>query len=330
MKPVWKEFLIALFMGLFLPWIVLWIAVGIRNAGVEPRETETQTPLTEDVEASRPVSRLQMYLRGADGDVTVMDMDDYLLGVVLAEMPADFEPEAQKAQAVVARTFTQKAVETGGKHADGSVCTNPACCQAYISPEAFLEKGGDKLAVERVRSAVNATSGYVLTYGGELIEATYFSCSGGSTEDAVAVWGTDFPYLRAVESPGEESAVHYTDTVIFSGSEFADDLGVTLSGSPDSWIGPATYTAGGGVNTIVIGGKEFKGTQLRSVLGLRSTAFTISVEEGTVTIVTKGFGHRVGMSQYGADAMAVAGSSYPEILAYYYQGTTLQLTNSVA
>lgn len=330
MKPVWKEFLIALFMGLFLPWIVLWIVVGIQNAGTEPAETQTQPPQSEVTEASQSASQLQMYLRGTDGTVTAMEMDEYLVGVVLAEMPADFEQEAQKAQAVVARTFTQKAVVTGGKHGDSSVCTDPACCQAYISEDAYLEKGGDGSAVERVRSAVMATSGYVLTYEGELIEATYFSCSGGSTEDAVAVWGTEFPYLRAVESPGEENAAHYTDTVTFTKSEFAGALGVTLSGSPGSWVGPVTYTAGGGVNTMVIGGKEFKGTQLRSLLGLRSTAFTISAEESAVTIVTKGFGHRVGMSQYGADAMAASGSAYQEILAYYYQGTTLQLTNSGA
>lgn len=148
-----------------------------------------------------------------------------------------------------------------------------------------------------------ATSGWVLTYEGELIEATYFSCSGGSTEDAAAVWGTEFPYLQAVASPGEEKAAHYTDTVRLSAEAFQDALGVTLSGSPGSWFRDVTYTDGGGIDTIVIGGTSYKGTSLRSALGLRSTAFSISTTEDTVTITTRGYGHRVGMSQYGADAM---------------------------
>lgn len=327
MKPIWKEILMALFMGLVLPGIV--VSLAVRTAEPPSRETEPQPPTTQATEAVQTV-QLNMYLRRSDGTVETMDMDEYLVGVVLAEMPADFEAEAQKAQSVVARTFTRKAVVTGGKHGDGSVCTEPSCCQAYISEADYLDQGGDPAAVERVRSAVAATSGYVLTYEGELIEATYFSCSGGSTEDAVAVWGTDFPYLRATESPGEENAAHFTDTVTFTKSQFADALGITLPGSPESWLGAVTYTAGGGVNTILIGGTEFQGTFLRSLLGLRSTAFSISATETDITITTKGFGHRVGLSQYGADAMAASGSTYQEILAYYYKGTSLELTKTGA
>ena len=140
----------------------------------------------------------------------------------------------------------------------------------------------------------------------------------------MAVWGTDFPYLRATDSPGEESAAHYMDTVTFSKEEFADALGLDLTGSPASWLGLATYTAGGGVNTMFIGGQEFKGTELRSRLGLRSTAFTMRAEGDTVTVTTRGFGHRVGMSQYG-DAMALLGSDFEQILSHYYQGTVLKL-----
>jgi stage II sporulation protein D len=164
----------------------------------------------------------------------------------------------------------------------------------------------------------------VLTYEGSLIEATYFSCSGGSTEDAAAVWGTDFSYLRAVDSPGEEHAAHYTDTVSFTVDELEQRLGVALAGE---WIGRVSYTAGGGVDTILIGGKCFTGKEIRTILGLRSTVFEMEVSGETVAITTRGFGHRVGMSQYGADAMAVSGSSYEEILAHYYPGTTIELTN---
>lgn len=319
MKPIWKEIVMAIIMGMILPGIVLNYAVEERQT--EPEETVAQLEATERV----PKARMSMYLRMSDGTLQKLDMDEYLVGVVLAEMPADFEAEAQKAQAVVARTYTLKAVTTGGKHGDGSVCTNASCCQAYISESEYLSIGGTEEAIEKVREAVLATSGYVLTYESELIEATYFSCSGGSTEDAVAVWGTDFPYLRATESPGEEHAAHYTDTVRFTAQEFADALGLSVTGSPETWLGMATYTAGGGVNTMLIGEKEFKGTELRTLLGLRSTAFSITADESGITIVTRGFGHRVGMSQYGADAMAASGSRYAEILSHYYQGTILTL-----
>ena len=177
--------------------------------------------------------------------------------------------------------------------------------------------------LDKVKAAVSATTGQVVTYKNQLIEATYFSCSGGRTEDAVAVWGTDVPYLQAVDSPGEEKATHYADTVHFTGTEFARLLGLQLKGNPTTWLGAVTYTDGGGVATMTIGGTVFKGTELRQKLGLSSTAFSLEVVADVVKIVTKGFGHRVGMSQYGAEAMAVGGSSYQEILAYDYPGTRL-------
>ena len=228
------------------------------------------------------------------------------------------------AQAVAARTFACRQ-QLRGKHPDADVCTESACCQACLSEEQLRARLGDKFeaAWDKASAAVQATEGEVLTYDGALIEATYFSCSGGSTEDAAAVWGTEFPYLQAVASPGEEKAAHYTDTVRFSVEAFQNALGVTLSGSPGSWFRDVTYTDGGGVDTIVIGGTTYRGTELRSLLGLRSTAFSVSTTEDTVTVTTRGYGHRVGMSQYGADAMAVTGSTCPEILAHYYPGTTL-------
>lgn len=325
MKSIWREIVMAVIMGMILPGIVL-------NWAVEEQEEDLPMPdemqvLPSAPEESIPKVQLNMRLRHSDGTVESMDMDTYLVGVVLAEMPSTFEPEAKKAQAVVARTYTRKASVTGGKHGDGSVCANSACCQAYISETDYLARGGAQSAVDAAKAAVEATSGYVLTYEGDLIEAPYFSCSGGSTEDAVAVWGTDFPYLRATQSPGEEYATHYTDTVIFSRAEIAEKLGITLSDDPGSWIGMVTYTAGGGINTMDIGGKTFSGTRLRSLLNLRSTAFSVVTDSRGITITTRGFGHRVGMSQYGADAMAASGSTYQEILGYYYQGTTLELTN---
>lgn len=324
MRSIWKDIGISLFMGMILPGILL-------NIGVMLTENRGTTVITETIAEERYEKRisLPMRLRQGDGTVEQMDMDTYLVRVVLAEMPASFEPEALKAQAVVARTFTRKAYLTGGKHGDGSVCTQSSCCQAYITEEDYQSRGGTAEGIEKIRTAVEDTSGYVLTYGGELIEATYFSCSGGSTEDAAAVWGTEYPYLQAVDSPGEENASVYMDSVSFSPEAFCAALGEALTGDPETWFGTVFYTEGGGVAAMNIGGQSYTGVQLRSLLGLRSTAFSVETEGQTITITTKGYGHRVGMSQYGADAMAVAGSGYEEILAHYYQGTELvKLTNS--
>lgn len=313
MHRTFQEIMLAAFLGLVVPGIILGAAVNLQEE--EPTQP-TQTPAIQ--EEVQPKSALSVNVTMSDGTVQTMDLDTYLVGVVLAEMPASFELEALKAQAVVARTYTLKCVGAG-KH-DGGVCTDYTCCQAYVAEENY---GGNEESLEKVRSAVLATSGQVLTYQGNLIEATYFSCSGGMTEDAVAVWGTDYPYLRSVESPGEENAAYYTDTVTFTAEEFQTALGQELSGSPSGWFGFTTYTAGGGVNTMRIGGVDYKGTELRTLLGLRSTVFSISVDGQNIAITTKGFGHRVGMSQYGADAMAVAGSNYEQILTYYYSGTAL-------
>ena len=317
MKQIVREAAAALLMGLIVPGCLFRGTELYLESRGEPGET-TQTE--ETVFHSVP---LPVCLRQADGSVTEMDMDTYLVGAVLAEMPASFEPEALKAQAVAARTYARKAYETGGKHADGSVCTDSACCQAYIPEDKYLARGGTPEGVEKIREAVNATSGWVLTYEGALIEATYFSCSGGRTEDAAEVWGTDFPYLQAVDSPGEENAVHYTDTVSFTPEEFCGILEIHPEGSPRSWFGTPEYTAGGGVASIAIGGEVYSGTRLRSLLGLRSTAFSVSASDAGITITTRGYGHRVGMSQYGADAMAASGSTFEQILTYYYQGAEL-------
>lgn len=325
MKPIWKEILLAAFLGLVLPGLVVNFALSLEREDLPVAETPETHAETEAPTQPLQMAALTMRLRQSDGSVTQMDMDEYLVGVILAELPASFEMEAKKAQSVAARTFALKAAVTGGKHGDGSVCASYACCQAYRTPEDYINSGGSVDAVNQAREAVLSTSGCVLTYEGNLIEATYFSCSGGSTEDAVAVWGSDYPYLRAVSSPGEEHATHYTDTVYFTEGELESALGIYLTGSPEDWFGFTTYTAGGGVNTMRIGGRDFQGTELRTMLGLRSTAFTVTPEGEGVSITTRGFGHRVGMSQYGADAMAASGSGWEEILTYYYSGAELTL-----
>lgn len=261
-----------------------------------------------------------------EGVLESMDLEEYIVGVVLAEMPASFEMEALKAQAVASRTYALKTCLDAEKHA-GAVCTSYQCCQSYMSAEAYLQRGWSEKSVDRVRKAVYETAGQVLTYESQLIRATYFACSGGCTEDAIEVWGKVYPYLLSVKSPGEEETVYFTDTKEFTLSDFQEALGTQLSDSPQTWFGSFTYTEGGGVDVVHIGGVPYRGTTLRALLGLRSTVFEVIVTEDKIIFITKGYGHRVGMSQYGADAMALEGSSYRQILQYYYQGTEIVTYN---
>jgi stage II sporulation protein D len=249
-------------------------------------------------------------------DARRMDVEEYLVGVLLGELPGNFEDETLKAQAVAARTFALYNKEKGWRHPNGDVCMSASCCQAYISPESYILNGGELATVLRMYEAASATEGQVLLYENSLIEATYFSSSGGRTEDAQAVWGVFVPYLQSVES--EEENVSHTTQI--SKVDFCQALGLPVG---EVYIETSSYTNGGGVDSVCINGEWFSGMQLRQKLGLRSTQISFYIEKESVRIVTRGYGHRVGMSQYGADAMAAGGSNYKEILQHYYRGVTI-------
>ena len=319
-----KEILQSAVIGFGIPAILLVLAIvfclpGKHVSQTPSGSTATMEQATQGTEKPTPSWIINVLV---DGQMQQMDLEEYVLGVVLSEMPASFEMEALKAQAVAARTYAIKTCSDRKKH-DGAVCDNHSCCQGYMTNEDYLQRGWKETYVERVRSAVAETAGQILTYDGKPIRATYFSCSGGNTESAIAVWGRDYPYLQSVESPGEEETVYYTDSKRFTLEEFQEKLGITLEGEPGTWFGDITYTTGGGIDTMQIGGVDYRGTTLRSLLGLRSTVFYVVVDQESVMFETHGYGHRVGMSQYGADAMALEGFSYDQILAHYYRGTQL-------
>ena len=316
----------AIAMGIGIPGLIFTVAEKIVPVTeLSPQQTTIMTIPTETVIEDATDPNIVIPVLMTDGAVLNMNLETYLVGVLLGEMPMDFHSEAIKAQAVVARTYALKRMMSGNKHPSGGVCVDASCCQAYCDAGSYIAGGGTQDSVDKAIAAVAETEGQVLLYNGKLIEATYFSCSGGRTEDAVAVWGNDIPYLQAVDSPGEENATYYTETVKFSSKEFAERLGISQKGLPATWLGAVTYTTGGGVDTMMIGGISFRGTLLRQKLDLRSTAFSVTAIGDTVYITTKGFGHRVGMSQYGADAMALRGDDFQNILAHYYPGTSLNL-----
>lgn len=253
-----------------------------------------------------------------------MDLENYVINVILGEISPNFHEEAIKAQAVAARTYALRCMEVGAKHEQRAVCTDHRCCQAYREPEAYLESGGTRGELAKVKRVVAETASEVLYYDGALICATYFASSGGATEDAQEVWGQSYPYLKPVDSPGEEGCGYFSQETSYTPQELQELLGVSLAGKPPSWFGMVTHTAGGGVDMMRIGGRLYTGVELRRILGLRSTAFQVVPTDEVILIKTLGYGHRVGMSQHGANAMAQNGSTYDKILTHYYPGTTLR------
>ncbi len=315
-----NEFVRILCLGILLPVLLFLAVLVMREKDRDKIPQEGSGPTQSSTSAATPQNKMEISVLYG-GRQQSMELEDYLIGVVLAEMPASFELEALKAQAVAARTYTIKHCTKDARHGSNTICTDHTCCQAYIDPRDYVSGGGSWSSVERVQQAVSETAGLVLMYGQELIVATYFSCAGGITEDAAAVWGQDYPYLQSVTSPGEEDTVFFTDSKTFTADEFQTALGIRLKGPVGAWFGEVSFTQGGGVEKQVIGGVAYRGTTLRTLLGLRSTAFIVSVADDTITFHTRGYGHRVGMSQYGANAMAKAGKDCQQILTHYYTGT---------
>ncbi len=262
-------------------------------------------------------------LNKTSGKVEEYDIEEYLIGVVSAEMPASYQEEALKAQAVAARSYIlSKKGNSNPDHKDADVCTNPSHCKAYLSEEEANKKWGNDWSAKylsKIKSAVNATKGEYIAYDGEIAVACFCAASSGKTESAADVWGSDTPYLKSVESDGDLTYTTPSATVSVPISNFCQKLGIS-SGE----IGEITRTDGGSIKTIVIGKKRFSGTKLREIFNLNSANFTLTVGENQATFVTKGKGHGVGMSQYGANKMAESGKNYTEILLHYYSNVTIE------
>lgn len=268
-----------------------------------------------------------------DGSIAQMDMQDYLIGVVAAEMPASFHPQALRAQAVAARSYAMYCASFS-KHGEAQVCTDYGCCQAWQSEDTMRTKWGEDYDAnaETIRAAVEATRGEYLAAGGEAIFAAFHSSSASRTENSADVWSA-VPYLVSVESPETaEDVPNFISTVMCSPIDFRDTVlsahpEADFSGPEEGWIGELRRDGSGRVASAVLGGTQIRGTELRQLFSLRSTAFELVYRDGVFTFTAAGFGHGVGMSQYGADKMARLGADYREILAHYYPGTELVGSN---
>lgn len=261
------------------------------------------------------VSEITVYR--SNGNVINLNMTDYLIGVVSSEMPASFNLEALKAQSVLARTYALKAKQTGKK------LTDTVSTQNYIDIDQMKNKWGNSFNIyyNKIKNAVQNTNGEYLSYNGNYIEALYHSTNNGKTESSFDVFGNYYPYLISVSSEYDKNASSYLRTISMPLDTISNKLGLSLNN--DSVISILSYTDGGNIKEININGNNFSGKKVRELLGLRSADFDISISDNNANITTRGYGHGVGMSQYGANGMANAGYSYKDILSHYYPGATL-------
>lgn len=269
------------------------------------------------------------------GEIEEIKLDEYLYGVVSAEMPASYEIEALKAQSVVARTYTIYQIQNNGnKHEGAHICDSFECCQAWISKEdrfAKWEENQRETNWQKITGAVNETAGKIITYNGKPINAFFHSNSGGVTESSVNIWGgIEYPYLKSVETSGEEGYSQYSSEVSFTQEELLNKIkekypDVQIDFNAEDSIQILEYTDSGRVRTIKFGNTQVAGTEARTMLGLKSTNFVVNKQDGKIIFSVIGYGHGVGMSQTGADSLAKAGKGYEEIIKHFYTG--VEITN---
>ena len=260
-------------------------------------------------------------VKDEQGNITEIPFEEYIKGVVAGEMPATFEEESLKAQAVASRSYAMYQME-GSKDKDYDVL-DTTTNQVYLTDEELKNNWKEEYPekINKIKKAIAETKGEYLTYDGKVINAMFFSTSTGQTENSEDVFVTALPYLRSVASTWDEKSPVYTDTATISLQDFYNKLSLPYNETLTVEI--TSQTATGRIKTLKINGTEFNGRDFASKLSLRSNCFTISQNEQNITITTKGFGHGVGMSQYGANGMAKEGYNYKKILEHYYSNTKI-------
>lgn len=264
------------------------------------------------------------------GDINEIDIEDYLAGVVSAEMQANFEIEALKAQAIAARTYYYAKRLDNCKEANGAEICNSTHCQVYMKKEERLAEWPESKREEywnKITQAVKETKNQVLLYNNDIIKyPQFFSTSSGKTENAVDVFSEDIPYLKSTDSLGEEISPRYNESLEISKDNFVNKVNSSYSNTNldssnlQESVSVISRTDGGSVKYIKLGSINISGTKFRSLFQLNSANFTIELKDSVVVICCKGYGHGVGMSQWGANIMASEGKKYDEILKHYYTG----------
>lgn len=288
-----------------------------------PNATQDQGVSINDSDIHITVSR--------DGEIFDTTMDMYLPQALAAEMPAAFAPEALKAQAVALRSYVLYcSAHRKNAHPGADICTSSSCCMAYISEDDLREQWGAGYGAyfEKICRAVKDTDGQYLVWDNEPILAAFHSSSSGRTESGANIW-SDIPYLLSVDSPETEQDVkNFITSVEVSTDEFRTAVKqlyseASFSDGPENWVGEIKRNSSGRASEVTIGGVQVSASALRAMFSLRSTDFDLVFDGAKFVFTVRGYGHGVGMSQYGANVMAKDGSSYAQILSHYYPGTEL-------
>lgn len=317
--------------------VILTLPLFMTDAAKESPIVPTAAVMAEVVETDPPTVEQEMRIRLlVDGIEQEMNLEEYLVGVVAAEMPASFEPEALKAQAVAARSYAMFRIASNAH--GGAICSDYGCCQAWLSEEQLQEKwvaAYDDYS-EKIRTAVSETKGQCLSYNGEAILAAFHSSSGGKTESSENVFGQALPYLVSVESREDPAAVpNYISTVELTESELysavaAWNAAAAVRVSDGALLSEAVFSTSGRLMSVKLCGEAVSGSELRSIFALRSTDVSWQRSESGLCFTVTGYGHGVGMSQYGANNMAKLGSSWEEIVLHYYPGADIVPVSAIA
>lgn len=308
-----------IFITVLIPTILV---LPFKEEKVSGKLSEASSTKHQLEETNEPTVSVAVY-RSVKKEIEELPLESYVVGVVASEMPAMFELEALKAQALAARTYIVNQMMADEKIGlpEGAMVTDTELHQVYKSNEELKKIWGKdyQWKIEKITEAVKQTSGQILTYEGKPITAQFFSTSNGYTENSEAYWSNAFPYLTSVESPWDKQSPKFFDKKIFTVHQFEQLLGVKISNSKD--IGQIIKrTPGKRVAKVMINGKTFTGREIREKLQLQSADFQWSRKENNIIVETKGYGHGVGMSQYGANGMALEGKTYDQIVKYYYKG----------
>lgn len=325
MKPIAILATVLFAVTLIIPTILV-LPFMEETTGKLGEELETKEIQTD---SNEPTVEVVVYRAGQE-KMDKLPLEEYIVGVVAAEMPADFELEALKAQALSARTYIVNHLMNGEKTPEGADVTDTENHQVYKS-DAELRNQWEKdyqWKLKRIQEAVKATSGQILTHEGTPIYAAFFSTSNGYTENSEDYWSSPRPYLKSVESPWDVNTEKFNGQKLVSTSEFEKLLGVKLTKNGE--IGKITErTKGNRVGKVNINGKVFTGPEIREKLELKSSDFTWERKGNNIVINTKGFGHGVGMSQFGANGMAKQGKTYEEIVQHYYSGVQIETSTNL-
>ena len=300
-----KKIIISIFLILMIPYLVVTLCMQ-----------------DDEIHFQFGANQMIRVKREATGEIERVPFEEYITGVLAGEMPVNFEIEALKAQAVAARSYVMKKMEQNQNEEFDVVDT--VMNQVYVDDETLKARWQDKYVekMNKLKTAILETKGEYLTYDGEVIEAFFFSTSTGQTENVEEVFVSMLPYLRSVDSSWDaEVSPVFQETNEFSLINFYSKLGLPYQDTLQVNVTKSTST--GRTKELTINGSFFKASDVTSKLGLRSTYFTIEQLGTNIKIETKGYGHGVGMSQYGAEAMAQKGYTYDQILKYYYQGVEI-------